>query len=355
MSKFYTVMIIPDKNKKVRSFKVPGLMYQSLSFLAALTLIVLAVLIFDYIKIFQEVYKNKHLTLENRQLREQIQLFQMKINSLTNDINRIQVFEKKLKIITGLEQDDSNFELQSNRDKNLEPDLTLLPPSVKDQLLTFEANEEILKKQSVIDLRELYEGRIAEIIGVSENYNYSREWSELTQNSLELAKEYAVFDYKQDVLKEKLTDLEVKVNNLDQYLLDKNSLLRSTPSIYPARGWITSYYGPRKSPVSGRLKMHEGLDIGANKGTPIIAPADGMVTFSGTKAGFGKFVQIDHGYGIETIFGHASNLFVDEGEIVKRGHKIASVGNTGLSTGSHLHYEVRVNGIAVNPLYFILD
>jgi murein DD-endopeptidase MepM/ murein hydrolase activator NlpD len=106
---------------------------------------------------------------------------------------------------------------------------------------------------------------------------------------------------------------------------------------------------------TGRLKMHEGLDVGAPYGTPVYAPADGIITFSGEKAGFGKFVQVDHGYGIETIYAHNQTLSVRSGQKVKRGALLAAVGNTGHSTGPHLHYEVRVNGIAVDPLYFILD
>ena len=109
------------------------------------------------------------------------------------------------------------------------------------------------------------------------------------------------------------------------------------------------------SPWAGKMKMHEGLDFGAPHGTDIVAPADGIVTYSGEKAGFGKFVQVDHGYGIETIYAHNSALHVRSGQKVKRGVLLAALGNTGHSTGPHLHYEVRVNGIAVDPLYFILE
>ena len=84
-------------------------------------------------------------------------------------------------------------------------------------------------------------------------------------------------------------------------------------------------------------------------------PRTELLTYSGEKAGFGKFVQIDHGYGIETIYAHSQSLFVKAGQKVKRGTLLAAVGNTGHSTGPHLHYEVRVNGIAVDPLYFILE
>ena len=145
------------------------------------------------------------------------------------------------------------------------------------------------------------------------------------------------------------------IHGLDQFLLDKDSFLKSTPTLLPTKGWITSYYGPRISPTSNRLKMHEGIDIGAKSGTPIIAPADGVVAYSGRRLGFGNFVQIDHGYGVETIYAHAKSLSVQKGETIARGDVLASIGSTGYSTGPHVHYEVRVNGTPVDPLFFILD
>jgi murein DD-endopeptidase MepM/ murein hydrolase activator NlpD len=99
--------------------------------------------------------------------------------------------------------------------------------------------------------------------------------------------------------------------------------------------------------------LHAGVDIAAEPGTPVRAPADGTVIFSGYKEGYGKVVVIDHGYGIQTVFGHNSKLFVTQGEHLKRGEKISEVGSTGRSTGPHLHYEIRKNGIPINPLTFI--
>lgn len=101
--------------------------------------------------------------------------------------------------------------------------------------------------------------------------------------------------------------------------------------------------------------MHEGLDIGGKHGAPIVSPADGIVTFVGKKPGFGVLVQLDHGYGLETIYAHADVATVRKGEMISRGDMIARVGNTGYSTGPHLHYEIRVNGTPVDPLYYILD
>ncbi len=344
-------MVVPERAKVVKSFRIPTLVYKSVAFMIVALLIVLGVILYDYAQIVRQVYKNKHLTLENRELREQIQIFQMKLNSLTNDINRIQIFEKKLKIMTGL----SETEISEEHNKDLQPDLTLIPKNLKNELIEFKSREAIGQDPKFINYQELYDQRIASIFGLEGSYQYARDWTELIQRSFALSTEFSLFDYKYNKLKKNSQDLETQIHELDQFLLDNKSILNSTPSVLPARGWITSYYGPRNSPTSGRLKMHEGLDIGGPIGTPIIAPADGVITYSGNKAGFGKFVQIDHGYGLETIFGHANNLFVKEGQVIKRGHKIASLGNTGISTGPHLHYEVRVNGIAVDPLYYVLD
>ena len=101
--------------------------------------------------------------------------------------------------------------------------------------------------------------------------------------------------------------------------------------------------------------MHNGLDIAAAPGSPIVAPADGVVSFAGYDPGYGKLVSIDHGYGVVTRFGHTSQIFVEVGQRIRRRDVIAAVGNTGRSTGPHLHYEVRVNSVPVDPYNYVLD
>ncbi len=137
------------------------------------------------------------------------------------------------------------------------------------------------------------------------------------------------------------------------FLNDERSLFGAKPLGKPTNGWITSGFGMRKSPFSGRRKMHEGLDIASRTGTPIYATADGIVSRSETAAGYGKLVVIDHGYGYKTYFGHNSKNLVKVGQRVRRGDKIAEVGNTGSSTGSHVHYEVRRNGVPLNPWKYL--
>ena len=146
---------------------------------------------------------------------------------------------------------------------------------------------------------------------------------------------------------------EASLQMLIEYFEDKRSLYASTPSVWPTRGWVTSHFGNRTSPFSGILKFHEGLDIAAQTGTPVMAPADGVVIKAGFGTGYGNMVEISHGYGIKTIYGHNSRLNVKAGQRVRRGDVISYVGDSGSSTGPHLHYEVRLNGLPVNPVKYL--
>lgn len=136
---------------------------------------------------------------------------------------------------------------------------------------------------------------------------------------------------------------------------DKSARWAATPSIWPVKGWVTSGFGARISPFTNQLAMHDGLDIGAAPNTPVQAPASGRVVSAGFDAKIGNVVLIDHGYGIETEYGHLAKILVKQGQKVKRGDVVALVGSTGLSTGPHLHYMVKVKGQTVNPHNYILD
>jgi murein DD-endopeptidase MepM/ murein hydrolase activator NlpD len=370
LDRYYTLMVIPEKNKNVHSIRLPRLVFKSFLFLSITFIVLLGILTYDYWNILSQVYENKHLLVENRQLKEQVQLFQMKLNTITEDLERINVFERKLRAITGLEAikastyEPSSLNLQDKstmRSNDIgEPDAEFsssslirlfkpIPKQALDKISQFEDN----KKYK--DIKHLYEEKIANSFGIKTDYGYAKEWSLLTRQSLAMASPYAQFDFKYEIVSNYTQEIELKIHQLDQHLLDKESFLRSTPTLMPANGHLTSGYGPRMSPYAARIKMHEGIDIGAPSGTAIVSPADGVITFSGAKPGFGNFVQIDHGYGVETIFGHASTLSVKKGQKVARGDRIATVGNTGYSTGPHVHYEVRVNGTPVDPLYYALN
>jgi murein DD-endopeptidase MepM/ murein hydrolase activator NlpD len=131
--------------------------------------------------------------------------------------------------------------------------------------------------------------------------------------------------------------------------------LAATPSIWPADGFVTSGFGWRLSPFTGRRHFHAGLDIAADTGTDIVAAARGRVAFAGPKGAFGQVVILDHGFGVRTLYGHTSAIHVKRGQPVERGERIASVGSTGRSTGPHLHYTVQLKGKSVDPADYVLE
>ncbi len=153
----------------------------------------------------------------------------------------------------------------------------------------------------------------------------------------------------------KYSDYELKsLSKIHNKLARDEKLRRHTPSIYPTSGILTSPFGFRRDPFTGKIKHHDGIDISAPEGTPIVAPADGIVRSVRWVKGYGLMIEIDHGFGVTTRYGHCSRSAVRQGQFVRRGQVIGYVGNTGRSTGPHLHYEVRVMGRPINPIKYII-
>jgi murein DD-endopeptidase MepM/ murein hydrolase activator NlpD len=155
-----------------------------------------------------------------------------------------------------------------------------------------------------------------------------------------------------------LATLRAKMNRLERDMRAYETVLRErgyTPSVWPVDGKLESGFGARRNPFGGGgYEFHSGQDIEAAWGNPVVAGASGKVTFVGWQNGYGQLVVIDHGGGLTTRYGHLSHIDVSQGETVSRGQFIARVGSTGRSTGPHLHYEVRINDVAVNPLQYLL-
>jgi len=180
----------------------------------------------------------------------------------------------------------------------------------------------------------------------AQNYNDLMPYTDLNLNSLE------------SNLSSLGREITLQLNSYEQIyskLSQDVERLRRTPSIPPVnRGYLTSSFGSRADPWTGKRRMHHGQDFGVLSGTPVYAPADGVVKSRNGKTGYGNTVILDHGYGVKTIFAHLSRYVVKPGSNVKRGDIIAYSGNTGRSTGPHLHYEVRVNNVPVNPRHYFL-
>jgi len=294
----YTIIVVPQHSSKVKRYKLSKKFIKtSLASLVALVL-VFSWLAYDYVAIKKQIWEVVGLRESNQEQQKQILAFQNKIASFETQMGKLMQFDAKLRIIT-----------------NLEPSVDM------EQYVGIGGPDEGL----VVD----YEKR--------RDLQIKKMHSDLENLQVEAA-----------VQEESFVELK-------EFLEDKKSLLASTPSIWPLRGWLTSGFGSRISPFTGTRKMHDGLDIASRMGAPVVAPADGRVTYVGVERGYGKILIIDHGYGVITRYGHNSKIFVKVRDKVKRGQKIASVGNTGRSTGPHLHYEVRVNGVPVNPKNYILN
>ncbi len=157
------------------------------------------------------------------------------------------------------------------------------------------------------------------------------------------------------LLKDLLQGLESRLQTVRSDVDKRNNLAAATPSIWPTHGWLSSSMGNRADPFTGERDFHPGLDISADKGDPIYATADGSVTHAASAGNYGNLVIVDHGYGLETRYGHMSVFKVKVGQKVKRGDLLGLVGSTGRATSSHLHYEVRANGRILNPLQLLLN
>lgn len=155
-------------------------------------------------------------------------------------------------------------------------------------------------------------------------------------------------------LKRGIVTLEERLETLEDAFTTQADLLDATPSILPTRGWLSSGFKYRTDPFTKEKTWHNGLDISAQRGTPIHAPAKGVVSFKGYKGGLGNLLEINHGNGLITRYGHMDKFNVSKGQRVKRGDIIGYVGNTGRSTAPHLHYEIHKDGKALNPMKYVI-
>jgi murein DD-endopeptidase MepM/ murein hydrolase activator NlpD len=142
-------------------------------------------------------------------------------------------------------------------------------------------------------------------------------------------------------------------SEVKKYVVTQRSLMASRPTSWPVRGWITSRFGYRVSPFFEGSTFHQGMDIANEEGTSIKAPADGVVVYCGWHGSYGKLIVLDHGYSFSTRYGHLDRTLVNVGQRIKRGQVIAFLGDTGRSTAPHLHYEIRLNGVPVDPMQYL--
>ncbi len=345
-------MVIPEKSERVRKLSIPTIYIRIVGFLASLLLVLGFFVFFDYIHLLSQVAENKKLKLENHVLKIDVQEAKTQLDNLDQSVSRLRSFAQKLRVISNLDKPGTSRLLEAPAGSP-----TITPSNIQEEE---SGGIEDPNAQFSESKPEEYTKRF-DANDIHDQLEYQRS---LTAQGLEpgnetyadniLAELESITRKTEDLIQITLAE-ETSYADLQEHIQDNISQLRATPSILPARGWISSEFGHRMNPFSGRKTFHQGIDIANYTGTPVFAPADGIISFAGPRGGYGNVVQIDHGFGIRTRFGHNSKINVKSGVRVKRGDKISEIGSTGRSTAPHLHYEVVLNGKPVNPRPFILE
>lgn len=305
MSKKYTILIIPEGTHRVKRFSLHALVFP--------VLFAIVVSAFGFAGYMYHEYRALAATMPNyHAIRQQAQHQSFQLGELSlqledyqEQLEQVRTFNEKLRELSQL-------------DVKLASALEVQAPGLGGP----EGN------RSGAGIKIVSTSRERQIMAMSRELDQLRTESE---NELRMQQE------------------------LVKFLQERRSILQATPSIWPTRGLVTSGFGTRNSPWSGKVSHHRGLDIAAPIGTKVVAPADGVVTFADYDGAYGRCIVITHGYGMTTRYAHLSAFNVQAGQQVKRGELIGKVGNSGRSTGPHLHYEVIISGVPTNPRKYLVD
>lgn len=300
VSKKFTILLLPRGLHKVRKITISRSALFTLLFFIFMIILSVSWLTTDYLKIKKNIIELRYLKKENKFQKTHIIALSKKINHINKNMVKLQRFEQKLRIMTNLK-----------------------PSKQQDQLLAVGGSN--TTTLAGYQLEEAHKGLIQQM-----------------HKSL-------------DDLETTASIASISQSQLNDFLKEQKSILACTPSIRPTDGWFSSGFGYRISPFTNRREFHKGIDIATRIGTPVIAPADGLVVHVGKEGNFGRMITINHGYNVKTRYGHLNKYRIKKGQHVKRGQIIGEVGNSGRCTGPHLHYEVLLNGVPVNPERYILN
>jgi murein DD-endopeptidase MepM/ murein hydrolase activator NlpD len=296
-----TIIYLPDGVTAVRQYSIPRALIVSIFLLALVAAGFFVWAAVDYIELRKKVPENLNLIEENKQYKDQLASLTGRIDQINKRLLELQAFENKLKGMVQLNTAEMNSAFSGIGGSSVP--LSDAAVAGKDSLL-----------------------QVASLMNTSLD-NINKEIAGQTQQK----------------------------NAILAFIEKEKSRWHSTPSIAPAGGWISSRFGNRISPFTNKREFHSGLDISSIFGTKIEAPADGVVSSVKKSSGLGLSVTINHGHGFQTRYGHLSSVLVAKGQRVRQAQEIALMGNSGLATGTHLHYEVYQNGTPVNPEKYILN
>lgn len=309
-------MILPAMTASAYSFSISKRRAKVVGGLLALLVLLLGGLIVHYVMLSRRATALDALLVENRDQRAQIATFSSRVDELNHEMARLREFDAKLRIMTDLPP--ATVGVGGETPVAPAPGAGPKRPA---------PNQEGMNRPDPIDRPDRPD----------RPDRTDRLDQDLTQLRTEVSRQ------------------EVSFGELTRVVNHRMARWAAVPSIWPVRGWITSGYGLRVSPFTDMLAMHHGMDIMAKMDSPFVSPGAGVVTAVGYDPDLGRKIMIDHGAGIETVYGHLSKAYVVVGQRVTRRQVIGAIGSSGMSTGPHLHYEVRVNRTPVNPLDYIVE
>lgn len=338
----YTLMLVGDETSPIRRIQLRGTMLQRAVYAAVAVALIFLVAGYDYYRAKLDNRELSQLRVQSIEQTAEMASVQVALDEMTSQMKKVRELERKVRIIANLPGASS---VGGEEISELVPDGSVAADAADADLSVPVGVPVELDGQGgggligiPQDMRPTRAGGVPEYGLVTEKARQMRGLQEIA----------TVIAVRAEIQSGRLEEL---VSQLD----DKHNKLTSMPSIWPTKGWLTSRFGPRISPFTGRRQHHAGIDIAAAMGADVVAPAAGRVVFVGRKGPLGNTVVLEHGFGVRTLYGHAEEIFVKIGEELERGTKLASVGNTGRSTGPHLHYVVEVNGKSRNPLDYIFD
>lgn len=309
-----TIVMIPDGLNATRQFSVPRVFLRLIVILTLFASTSLGYFTLDYLELRRQRQNFSTVQNENQGLKGEARILMQNLEEVKGSLRRVQDYTSKLSELTMLKV------------RKVSKETGIGPLSENEFQMNQQQTIRSVAPEEYVPL------------GVNlDSLTFKPVFNRLANIS--------------DTANHQLLDLQHLLSTLSQ----QKSLLSSIPSVSPVEGWVTSGFGTRVSPFTGERSLHLGIDIAAPLGTPILAPADGVVIFSGAKAGFGNFVMVAHGYGIVTRYGHNHQNLVQPGQKILRGEQLGTVGASGRTTGPHLHYEIVINGKTENPQKFILD
>ena len=327
----YTVVIFRGSTAKPLRFSFPRKFVRKILILAAIVLAADILVISHYVVRTGEVWELSAFRSEALSARQQTAAFSTAVDDLKKRLTSMKEVNQRLRVMLGIEMPKTGDQLNGRGGEE-----TPLPEGS-----TVNSPDKLIHGGAGLQPASAVDGLIELNTSKSTDLDEQDLVAAVRDGIVWLAKEA-------DVQEQTLQELALAAEQ-------KSSRWAATPSIWPVKGWVTSGFGPRVSPFTEKPAWHDGLDIGAAANAPVQAPAQGRVTSVGFDSKLGNVVKLDHGFGIETLYGHLAKALVKEGQRVKRGDVVGLVGSSGLATGPHLHYMVKVNGQTFDPSKYILD